>query len=101
TGVSSARNPSGTTRYWRIFQVIESLIDVTVPHLEGASVYFDKTISSLNYINKYGTPVPLEQIYRNQDVQIVVNIHYNPNSGVLFFETSNWVDESDNETTFD
>lgn len=65
-----------------------------------ADVYFDKTISSLNYINKYGTPVPLEQIRRNQDVKIVVNIHYNPNSGVLYFETSDWVDD-DNETTFD
>ena len=65
-----------------------------------ADVYFDKTISSLNYINKYGIPVPLEQIHRNQDVKIVVNIHYNPNSGVLYFETTDWVDD-DNETTFD
>ena len=67
-----------------------------------ADVYFDKTISSLNYINKYGTPVPLEQIRRNQDVKIVVNIHYNPNSGVLYFETSDWVvSDNNNETTFD
>lgn len=65
-----------------------------------ADVYFDKTISSLNYINKYGTPVPLEQIRRNQDVKIVVNIHYNPNSGVLYFETTDWVKDN-NETTFD
>lgn len=67
-----------------------------------ADVYFDKTISSLNYINKYGIPVPLEQIRRNQDVKIVVNIHYNPNSGVLYFETSDWVvSDNNNETTFD
>ncbi len=67
-----------------------------------ADVYFDKTISSLNYINKYGIPVPLEQIRRNQDVKIVVNIHYNPNSGVLYFETTDWVvSDNNNETTFD
>lgn len=65
-----------------------------------ADVYFNKTISSLNYINKYGIPVPLEQIRRNQDVKIVVNIHYNPNSGVLYFETTDWVKDN-NETTFD
>lgn len=65
-----------------------------------ADVYFDKTISSLNYINKYGIPVPLKQIRRNQDVKIVVNIHYNPNSGVLYFETTDWVKDN-NETTFD
>lgn len=95
--------------YFNIYKVTSQ--EVTLPSTteeklvatdgSAASVYFDKTISSLNYINKYGTPVPLEQIYRNQDVQIVVNIHYNPNSGVLFFETSNWVNESDNDTTFD
>lgn len=67
-----------------------------------ADVYFDKTISSLNYINKYGIPVPLKQIRRNQDVKIVVNIHYNPNSGVLYFETTDWdVSDNNNETTFD
>lgn len=82
--------------YWKI-ATVESK---KVTNFQGATVIFDKTISSLNYINKYGTPVPLEQIRRNQDVKIVVNIHYNPNSGVLYFETTDWVDD-DNETTFD
>lgn len=66
----------------------------------AAEKYFDKTVSSLHYIGKYGTPIPLKHIYRNQDVQIVVNVHYNPASGVLYFETSDWVNES-NDTTFD
>ena len=66
----------------------------------AAEKYFDKTVSSLHYIGKYGNPIPLEHIYRNQDVQIVVNVHYNPDSGVLYFETSDWEDES-NDTTFD
>ena len=65
-----------------------------------AEKYFDQTISSLNYIGKYGTPVPLKHIYRNQDVQIVVNVHYNPSSGVLYFETTDW-EKDDNNTTFD
>ena len=82
--------------YWKIVKE-ESTSE---QKLQGASVYFDKTIPSLNYINKYGTPVPLEQIRRNQDVKIVVNIHYNPNSGVLYFETTDWVKDN-NETTFD
>lgn len=84
--------------YWNIVK------DESTPEqkLQGASVYFDKNIPSLNYINKYGIPVPLEQIRRNQDVKIVVNIHYNPNSGVLFFETCDWDGKDKNhETTFD
>lgn len=82
--------------YWKI-ATVESK---KVTNFQGATVIFDKTISSLNYINKYGIPVPLEQIRRNQDVKIVVNIHYNPNSGVLYFETTDWVKDN-NETTFD
>ena len=100
---------SDSSCYFNVYKA--ELKEVTLPPtFEGrlfredgttpADVYFDKTISSLNYINKYGIPVPLEQIRRNQDVKIVVNIHYNPNSGVLYFETSDWVDD-DNETTFD
>ena len=84
--------------YWKI-ATVESK---KVTNFQGTTVIFDKTISSLNYINKYGIPVPLEQIRRNQDVKIVVNIHYNPNSGVLYFETSDWdVSDNNNETTFD
>lgn len=89
--------------YFQLYKVTfveESEVKLVGPDGTLADVYFDKTISSLNYINKYGIPVPLEQIRRNQDVQIVVNIHYNPNSGVLFFETSDWV-KDDNQTTFD
>ncbi len=97
---ASSSSKTNDSRYWKVFQLKEDLVDDNDIQLEGASVYFDKNIPSLNYINKYGIPVPLEQIRRNQDVQIVVNIHYNPNSGVLFFETSDWVDDK-NETTFD
>ncbi len=89
--------------YFQLYKVTfveESGVQLVGPDGTLADVYFDKTISSLNYINKYGIPVPLEQIRRNQDVKIVVNIHYNPNSGVLFFETSDW-DKDDNQTTFD
>ena len=90
--------------YFQLYKVtfVEKYTSLVGPDGTLADVYFDKTISSLNYINKYGTPVPLEQIRRNQDVKIVVNIHYNPNSGVLYFETSDWdVSDNNNETTFD
>ncbi len=96
SSLTTTTTSTESNTYWKI-ATVESK---KVTNFQGATVIFDKTISSLNYINKYGTPVPLEQIRRNQDVKIVVNIHYNPNSGVLYFETSDWVDD-DNETTFD
>ena len=98
SSLTTTTTSTESNTYWKI-ATVESK---TVTNFQGATVIFDKTISSLNYINKYGIPVPMEQIRRNQDVKIVVNIHYNPNSGVLFFETSDWdVSDNNNETTFD
>ena len=96
SSLTTTTTSTESNTYWKI-ATVESK---TVTNFQGATVIFDKTISSLNYINKYGIPVPLEQIRRNQDVKIVVNIHYNPNSGVLYFETTDWVKDN-NETTFD
>ena len=96
SSLTTTTTSTESNTYWKI-ATVESK---KVTNFQGAAVIFDKTISSLNYINKYGIPVPLEQIRRNQDVKIVVNIHYNPNSGVLYFETTDWVKDN-NETTFD
>ena len=96
SSLTTTTTSTESNTYWKIATVEPK----KVTNFQGATVIFDKTISSLNYINKYGVPVPLEQIRRNQDVKIVVNIHYNPNSGVLYFETTDWVKDN-NETTFD
>lgn len=108
TGKESNVTPSSDPScYLQLYRV--TFQEVPVPSTElnlkdnngnAAEKYFDQTISSLNYIGKYGTPVPLKHIYRNQDVQIVVNVHYNPSSGVLYFETTDW-EKDDNNTTFD
>lgn len=108
SGWGSSITPSSNDNNY--FQLIPVTITATTEPIyelnlkdnngNAAEKYFDKTVSSLHYIGKYGNPIPLEHIYRNQDVQIVVNVHYNPASGVLYFETSDWVNES-NDTTFD
>lgn len=108
TGNKSNVTPSSDSSCYLQLYLVTSQ-EVPVPSTElnlkdnngnAAEKYFDQTISSLNYIGKYGTPVPLKHIYRNQDVQIVVNVHYNPSSGVLYFETTDW-EKDDNNTTFD
>lgn len=94
---------SNDNNYFLLYPVTDGISSELFPKYKDGSEaekYFDQTITGLNYIGKYGAPVPLEHIYRNQDVQIVVNVHYNPASGVLYFETSDWV-PVDNETTFD
>lgn len=104
SGFGASVTPSSNdNNYFLLYPVTDGTASELFPKYKdgnAAEKYFDQTITGLNYIGKYGAPVPLEHIYRNQDVQIVVNVHYNPASGVLYFETSDWVDE-DNETTFD
>lgn len=98
----AASNNSNKLNLYLVNLQTEPIYELNLKDNNGnaAEKYFDKTVSSLHYIGKYGNPIPLEHIYRNQDVQIVVNVHYNPASGVLYFETSDWEDES-NDTTFD
>ena len=102
TTVSSSNSISNSDNTFLQLIIPQTNTELNLKDNNGnaAEKYFDKTVSSLHYIGKYGNPIPLEHIYRNQDVQIVVNVHYNPASGVLYFETSDWEDEF-NDTTFD
>lgn len=97
---SSVSSSNTQSKFYLVPVTQSSELNLKDNNGNAAEKYFDQTISSLNYIGKYGTPVPLKHIYRNQDVQIVVNVHYNPSSGVLYFETTDWIDD-DNKTTFD
>ncbi|MGN0188455.1 MAG: hypothetical protein ACI395_02950 [Candidatus Cryptobacteroides sp.] len=103
TIVSTRRSvPTDPSCYWQLYEITTETVTVDEMGLNliGAEKYFDTTVSSLNYIGKYGTPEPLKEVWRNQDVRIVVNVHYNPASGVLYFETTDWEEDS-NDTTFD
>ena len=61
---------------------------------------FKKTLPNINYINDFGVAVPLTQISRNEDVNIVINIYYNPEYANVYFDVEAWTGV-DNETTFD
>ena len=61
---------------------------------------FSKTLPNINYINDFGVAVPLTQICRNEDVNIVINIYYNPEYANVYFDVQAWTGVK-NETTFD
>lgn len=44
---------------------------------------------------------PLEQIKRNQNIQVGVNLFYNPKEGYFNFEVETWVDKTIDNVTFD
>ena len=93
-----SENSTTSNRYWKLIPVTKST--VTEKQLKGAKKNFSKKNNSISYIDQYGLPVTLEHICRNDDVNVIINVFYSPESGVLYFEVEDWEDVS-NETTFD
>ena len=84
--------------YWKLIPVTKT--GSAGKQLKDALKVFNRVNSSITYIDQYGLPVTLEHICRNDDVNVVINVFYSPESGVLYFEVEDWEDVS-NETTFD
>lgn len=61
---------------------------------------FYKNLPNINYVNDFGVSVPLTQICRNEDVNIVINVFYNPEFALVYFDVEAWTGV-DNKTTFD
>lgn len=70
--------------------------------MDGADADKDVNInvSNIKIINSYGEAVNIENLCRNEELDIKVYVHYAPESGVIYFEVKAW-DTIENETTFD
>ena len=84
--------------YWKMIPVTKTQEDVLT--FTGAEKDFHKNVSSIDYIDEFGVSVPLTDICRNEDVNIIINVFYNPEYASVYFEVSAW-EEISNETTFD
>lgn len=84
--------------YWKMIPVTKREEDVLT--FTGAEKDFHKTVSSIDYIDDFGVSVPLTDICRNEDVNIIINVFYNPEYASVYFEVSGW-EKIFNETTFD
>lgn len=84
--------------YWKMIPVTKTQEDVLT--FTGAEKDFHKNVSSIDYIDDFGVSVPLTDICRNEDVNIIINVFYNPEYASVYFEVSAW-EEISNETTFD
>ena len=84
--------------YWKMIPVTKKQEDVLT--FTGAEKDFHKKVSSIDYIDDFGISVPLTDICRNEDVNVIINVFYNPEYASVYFEVSAWTEIS-NETTFD
>lgn len=95
---SKINNADQNLVYWKMIPVTKREEDVLT--FTGAEKDFHKTVSSIDYIDDFGVSVPLTDICRNEDVNIIINVFYNPEYASVYFEVSGW-EKISNETTFD
>lgn len=97
-GLNVKNSTNSSENYWKLIPITKT--GSAGKQLKDALKVFNRVISSISYIDQYGLPVTLEHICRNDDVNVIINVFYSPESGVLYFEVEDWEDVS-NETTFD
>ena len=83
--------------YWYMTPIDETINNQA---FKDALKSFSKSLPNINYVNDFGVSVPLTQICRNEDVNIVINVFYNPEFALVYFDVEAWTGV-DNETTFD
>ena len=90
---------TGTTYSWKLLPVVTKNVEKFI--LKNSDKSFEKT-GTINYLDQYGLPVPLQHICRNEDINIRINVFYNPTNGAFDFTVENWTTDNDNnDTTFD
>lgn len=89
--------PNSSDAYWTLREVkITPIWSINDTRLK-ANVYHS---APLTYDDE-GYVKPLEQIKRNQNIQVGVNLFYNPKEGYFNFEVETWVDKTIDNVTFD
>lgn len=93
--VAVSRNQTGQTVQWYLREVTHNDSQLFV----GADrdIIIDEPVT---YIDDYGIPVPLNDICRNDAIDIKVHVFYNETYERFYFEVQPW-DNKDSDTTFD
>ena len=100
-GVTSPVNTTSTETttgwYLREASVYEYTVETMSP--DPLKTLTDNS-SRLSYTDSYGIVQPLTKVCRNDKVEIIVNLFYNPLTSRFDFEVEPWREKT-NETTFD
>lgn len=98
SGSEDSQSTSSNNATWTLREM-KTTPSWSVP--AGASLKAEAYHSAnLTYINDLGSPAPLERIDRNQNLQVGVNIFYNPQTGSFNFDVVPWTNVN-GDATFD
>ncbi len=93
--VAVSRNQTGQTAQWYLREVTTSDNPLFVGAIKD--IVIDEPVT---YIDDYGIPVPLNDICRNDAIDIKVHVFYNETYERFYFEVQPW-DNKNSDTTFD
>lgn len=88
-------NPTGQTAKWYLREVTTSDSPLFVGAIKD--IVIDEPVT---YIDDHGIPVPLNDICRNDAIDIKVHVFYNETYERFYFEVKPW-DNKKSDTTFD
>lgn len=92
----STSTSSDKTTGWYLREASEYTYQVLSPDPEKEI----NVTTPLTYTDTYGIAQPLTSICRNDRLEVVVNVFYNPVTGTFDFQVESWRTK-DNQTTFD
>ncbi len=97
-GVTSPSTSTSSATYtgWYLREATEYTYQALSPDPEKEI----NVTTPLTYTDSYGIAQPLTSICRNDRLEVVVNVFYNPVSGTFDFQVESWRTK-DNRTTFD
>ena len=94
TSTSTAENTGWYLREATVYEyTVEAMSPDPVKSISGNT-------SALSYTDSYGIVQPLQKICRNDKVNVIVNLFYNPHTSTFDYQVVPWTEKT-NETTFD
>ena len=97
---ASSNDPDKDSQRWIAYDLTTGLVWKNGSETVTPVGEYAHSNQPLTYIDPYGVVKPLKQIKRNENLQVGVNIFYNPQDGYFNFEVVPWVEETQDNITF-
>ncbi len=92
---------TNTNRGWYLHEIQKKQVNEGIQFQEVEANNFTHQTEKLKYIDDFGAPVKLNEICRNQILDIHLNVFHSESTGKLYFEVNAWTTRDNKNTTFD
>lgn len=99
--VHSGADNTNTNRGWYLHEIQKKQVNEGIQFQEVVANNFTHQTEELKYIDDFGAPVKLNEICRNQILDIHLNVFHSESTGKLYFEVNAWTTRDNKNTTFD